>query len=60
MELVLLVLICRLRAQSSGTKMPVIIIQLTRINNTQVFGLHVQCSLHGATAASLVLGEKLV
>lgn len=59
MELVLLVLIYRLRAQSSGTKMPMIIIQLAKIN-TQVFGLQIQCSLHGTTTASLVLREKLV
>lgn len=40
-------------------KMPIIIIQLARIN-TQLFGLQIQCSLHGATTVSLVLKEKLV
>lgn len=55
----LLVLTYRLRALSSGTKMPVVITQLSSIN-TQVFGLQIQSSLHGTTDASFVFGENLV
>lgn len=52
------ILIYRLRTPSSGTKMLVVIIQLSRMK-PQGFGLQIQCSLHGTTAASPVLGENL-
>lgn len=51
MESGLFFLIYRLRTPSSGTKMLVVIIQLSRMK-PQGFGLQIQCSLHGTTAAS--------
>ena len=57
MESVLLFSIYRLGAQCSGNKRPAVIIRRSSMK-TQVSGLQLKCSLHGATTASPIsLGE---